>query len=748
MSSNINFSSIDVNFPIAGRDNSTQGFRDNFISIRTGLQQASSEISTLQSDVENLAIYGASGIGGPGATGATGLPGMQGATGIQGPTGLDGMMGATGATGPYGAIGATGLPGATGQQGLVGSTGPAGSAGATGLPGATGLIGATGIQGSTGLQGATGTPGITGNQGSTGAIGPQGSTGVTGYQGATGAGATGAIGPQGSTGAIGPQGSTGAIGPQGSTGAGATGVTGYQGATGATGPSDSNNISFQQAGTGAILRTAQDKLRETVSVLDFGASGDGVSDDTIAIQNAIIAAGNYGQVIFNSGNTFLLSGAVGLIISSPVTLVFEIGAKLLFNNNNATYIQIRSSDVTLINPWIDGGSLSWIRTGYAAINVNSVTSASYSNIKIIKPRIEQVAGAGILIGSTITTVSDVLIDEAVVKNTKADGVSVIGPASNVSIVAPKCYDTGDDGVSIIGYLAGGSAPKQIQITDALSVNSSARGFTVLGATDVKLTGEVVSSAAQGILILKDSDTYNTYATERVSVDVRVYNSTGNGVEIGRNAKDISGNIAVNYCQGLRGIMIASSVGFECNRVNLNVSAHYCANTGIEINNALQVSLGSVNVSNNGTYGLVVSSGTKNFSYGTCNAYNNNTSSTAGVDNILLDGVTNFILGSTISVDDNSVPTIERTLDLSSCSNGIIGLFMGIKNTTYTAFNIQTSCSNVIGSSGQGVGTYSSCGTISSAPTVTHLPPGSSILDTTGNKIYYYTGTVWKSATLT
>jgi hypothetical protein len=56
VSSNINYLSINENFPVAGQDNDTQVFRDNFDTIKNSLREAKDEISDLQADSAKINV--------------------------------------------------------------------------------------------------------------------------------------------------------------------------------------------------------------------------------------------------------------------------------------------------------------------------------------------------------------------------------------------------------------------------------------------------------------------------------------------------------------------------------------------------------------------------------------------------------------------------------------------------------------------------------------------------------------------
>lgn len=81
-------------------------------------------------------------------------------------------------------------------------------------------------------------------------------------------------------------------------------------------------VGWIQSGTGSVLRTVQDKLRDTISVKDFGAVGDGIADDTAAINVAISACAVLMRNLYFPPGTYKITSTIALG-SNPIALIGE-----------------------------------------------------------------------------------------------------------------------------------------------------------------------------------------------------------------------------------------------------------------------------------------------------------------------------------------------------------------------------------------------------------------------------------------
>jgi hypothetical protein len=98
----------------------------------------------------------------------------------------------------------------------------------------------------------------------------------------------------------------------------------------------SSFVDFIQSGAGAVTRTGQAKLRDAVSVKDFGAVGDGVADDTaeIAAALAALATAGGGTLLFPPG-TYLISAAISQLFGNSAN-VHLIGYGATINGSSVT----------------------------------------------------------------------------------------------------------------------------------------------------------------------------------------------------------------------------------------------------------------------------------------------------------------------------------------------------------------------------------------------------------------------------
>lgn len=84
-------------------------------------------------------------------------------------------------------------------------------------------------------------------------------------------------------------------------------------------------IGYTPAGSGAVARSAQRKMRDFVSVKDFGAVGDGVANDKVAFEDACAAS----DCVYVPAGNYL----IGTTVTLSSQMRFDAGAKLLIGNS-------------------------------------------------------------------------------------------------------------------------------------------------------------------------------------------------------------------------------------------------------------------------------------------------------------------------------------------------------------------------------------------------------------------------------
>ena len=163
---------------------------------------------------------------------------------------------------------------------------------------------------------------------------------------------------------------------------------------------DASQVTFIAAGTGAVQRTAQDKMRDWVSVTDFGASPSATADvNTDAFNKACQAAttiyfppGNYAInprfMLYNDG-TYSQVTRVGVSIPSGRTLLGYGVTLTSINTNSDNYSLLASfrttgvniKGFTLIGDRDSNGSNPLVPNDYGfGIDFRDVTNASVEDV--------------------------------------------------------------------------------------------------------------------------------------------------------------------------------------------------------------------------------------------------------------------------------------------------------------------------------------------------------------------------------
>lgn len=309
---------------------------------------------------------------------------------------------------------------------------------------------------------------------------------------------------------------------------------------------DAALVTYNEGGAGAVTTTVQAKLAQTVSVKDFGATGNGITDDTVAIQAALTAVSLSGGMVYAPAGTYKISApllvstntcvagdGIGVTkfsatsaMTSSQAMFYGNGTSLMrfenfsiLGNTDGTngagagiYCktgsgnQIRSvfvSNTTQAGIRLEEQNTAWIdscwlescgRTGYTDNHGIMVYSASGStvpnySIKITNNKINNAFRKGITTYGPNADIYDLLIEGNTVSGSGLGNIYLGTPSlRNVRVVGNYCYG---------GYvnMQLGPMTESVVANNTLEYSTGDSNINCLGLTACAIIGNTVKNSA-------------------------------------------------------------------------------------------------------------------------------------------------------------------------------------------------------------------------------------------------------------
>lgn len=535
-------------------------------------------------------------------------------------------------------------------------------------------------------------------------------------------------------------------------------------------------------GTANYVRSVQSKLRESISVKDFGAVGDGITDDTVALQAAINALNvNANKLVFPLGTyvisdrilaqtktDFEIDGQMAVIIAQNGMAVVSGKELLSFRNCN---------DFSIKNLIVDGNRSNRVP---AEVPAHSIEFRSCHRFLAENVWSNNAVVDGYVFNTSTNTNSATFCTDFTMINCYADncyrqGMSIInaynfkiiggaftntngtGPAAGVDVesdvgaVTPSnrngsfegCQFTGNAGLGLLLSGVGGACG--ITVKDCY-FSSNVLGGTQVNTDDTHLYNcifENHSAAAQGVVFFSANTDINSGSV----VGCRFANNTN-----------------TTYCVYIRPEVSGVLVSNNQIANHANGSGFFIAGTGHTVSNNQIVSCGNIAILMDGSYNVV----SDNYIHSaTSRGIYNDTGPNLIVGNVIKDVAS--VAGGYIQTVVSGT-TIRNNVLLSSVAAattyGVYSSNSAVGNIIAENTFINLHTTQPIGFSGSVISqhaVYSNIGgtdndarkmqsgmafpayTTAARPAATTVPDGYTIRNSTTNKLNTSNGTAWYNA---
>jgi len=295
-------------------------------------------------------------------------------------------------------------------------------------------------------------------------------------------------------------------------------------------------VLLQRGGTSTRSGTAACRLDGRLTPSEFGARGDGTTDDALALQRALNSAGSRHVPLTLGCRTYVVGRTLN--IPSGVTLTgFGARSVLHFtwvdqrgaNSRGPAFLQAQGSPnspvagVTLTNLTVDGPTTGR-PTGLSKLHPNGqAPGVRFLNVRGFTIRNVEVRNVP-SIGIDYLNSSNGVITQNFVHNTGRDGITgfynnFAGPA-NIQVTANRISNVGDDAIAVNGAATASQAPVVSRPSDFVISNNTihgwpadpnglmlGRGIAIISAVRVTITNNLIDrTAGDGILIVYDDKT--------------------------------------------------------------------------------------------------------------------------------------------------------------------------------------------------------------------------------------------------
>ena len=283
----------------------------------------------------------------------------------------------------------------------------------------------------------------------------------------------------------------------------------------------------------------------SVNVMNFGATGNGVTDDTAAIQAAINALPSTGGTVVVPNGNYMINALTGISLRSHVRLSLYGAAYLKAIPNNATrYWIVKAWNVN--NVEIVGGNIVGERTSHQGTTGEwgyGINISAGSNVYVHDITVSNCWGDGIIIGASGSGSSAVLstnitLNRVTSSNNRRQGLTIT-PATQVYVV--NSTFTGSNGtapqagIDIEPQTQG--TTQQVRLENLTLSNNLGNGLEVHANVSGLTLNEVTSENNQGFGVYTGGPSNVTITNSNLSENYLF------GVDIGpaTNTVQLTGN---------------------------------------------------------------------------------------------------------------------------------------------------------------------------------------------------------------